>query len=409
MTNGTFDLEALLDPVGPSVFFDLHWEKKPLHVQRTDVGYYSALVSLADLERLIASPDARYPAIQLSKHGAYFPAEVYTEDQQLGAAHFTGVPNVQKIAAEYRAGATIVLPGLHRTWTPLARLCLSIDSELDHVAHANAYLTPGNTAGFTPHYDTHEVLVLQISGHKHWRVYEPPIALPHRKQPFTPAGYTLPARPLLEVDLAPGDLLYLPRGYVHTTTTSAAHSAHVTIGIAVYTWLDLASELLQSAMGSPRLRAALPPGFASRGSAPRLKQDLAHALDELRGAADGDALIDRFLSRVRATKSAARDTFQAAVTVIAPDTRLTAPPPEDYQIARQGNTALVEFKQRRFVLPGDAYPALESIRRLRVFAALDLKGSLDIESLLALVRSLHDKGFLSQTDAGRDSALPSDH
>ena len=67
-------------------------------------------------------------------------------------------------------------------------LCARIEGELDHVVHANAYLTPGNTAGFSPLYDKHEVLVLQIFGSKHWRIFAPLLKLPHRKQPFTPVG-----------------------------------------------------------------------------------------------------------------------------------------------------------------------------------------------------------------------------
>ena len=113
----------------------------------------------------------------------------------------------------------MVLPALQRTWAPLRQLCAALEDEFSHPVHANAYLTPGDSPGFTPHYDTHEVFVLQIAGTKRWRVFQPPQPLPHRSQPFTPIGYALPA-PLLELELKPGDLLYLPRGYVHAANTS---------------------------------------------------------------------------------------------------------------------------------------------------------------------------------------------
>lgn len=395
MENPTFDLAWLLDPLEPAAFFERYWEKEVLHLRRPDVKYYDEVLSIGDLEQMVANPMARSPAIQLSKGGAYFPPEVYSEDLKFGTNTFTGVPDVQKIAAEYRAGATVVLPALHRFWTPLQGLCAGIESEIDHVVHANAYLTPGNTSGFTPHYDTHEVLVLQISGTKHWRIYEPPVVLPHRRQPFTPVGYSLPPQPLLEVDLAPGDLLYLPRGHVHTTTTSSSHSAHVTIGIAVYTWLDLAGELMQSAMSSARLRQALPPGFASRpGSRPALKEDIEGVLDELRNSAAGESLIDMFVNRVRATKTSERGTFRSDVVVIAADTRLAAPAPTEYRIGQQGSKVTVEFRQRRLILPGEALRTLEFMRQVRSFRAVDLPDSLDIEATLTLLRLLHERGFL---------------
>src|SRR3974390_2309223 len=64
----------------------------------------------------------------------------------------------------------------------------------------------------------------------------------NRTQTFTPTGYV--PRPLFELELKQGDLLYLPRGYVHAAHTSQVHSAHVTIGISVYTWVELLSELI---------------------------------------------------------------------------------------------------------------------------------------------------------------------
>jgi ribosomal protein L16 Arg81 hydroxylase len=58
----------------------------------------------------------------------------------------------------------VALPALHRLWDPLRALCAELDRELGHSCHANAYITPGCASGFTPHYDTHEVLVLQLAG-----------------------------------------------------------------------------------------------------------------------------------------------------------------------------------------------------------------------------------------------------
>ena len=40
------------------------------------------------------------------------------------------------------------------------------------------------------------------------------------------------------LDLEAGDLLYLPRGVLDSTTTADSFSAHVTIGISVFTSVD---------------------------------------------------------------------------------------------------------------------------------------------------------------------------
>jgi ribosomal protein L16 Arg81 hydroxylase len=238
------DPTALIAPVGFDTFFGEHWERKPLHLARGDAHFYDQVITNADLDGIISSADLRYPAIQLARGGSYLPAEAYTKNIRHGSEFFNGVPDLGRIQSEYSAGATIVLPALQRTWTPLRQSCAALEDRFSHPVHANAYLTPADTPGFTPHYDTHEVFVLQIAGTKHWRIFGPSQPLPHRSQSFTPAGYVLPP-PLLELELKPGDLLYLPRGYVHAAASTHGHSAHITIGITVYTWVELIAELCQ--------------------------------------------------------------------------------------------------------------------------------------------------------------------
>ena len=266
-----FDLAALIAPADPEDFFRDYWGRKPLHLSRGDPHYYDAVLTNRDIENIISTGDLRYPAIQLARSGSYLAPEAYTRNIKHGSEFFNGVPDIGQIQSEYRSGATVVLPALQRTWPALRELCAALDNELNHPAHANAYLTPGNSPGFTPHYDTHEVLVLQIAGNKRWRLFEPPLQLPHRTQPFTPTDYVLPA-PLLELELKPGDLLYLPRGYVHAANTGDGHSAHVTVGITVYTWVELISELVGASKEIAGFRTALPPGFAARDDLKKTSQ-----------------------------------------------------------------------------------------------------------------------------------------
>jgi ribosomal protein L16 Arg81 hydroxylase len=161
-----FDPAALIAPLEFDAFFREHWERKPLHLTRNDAHYYDRVLTNADLDGIISSADLRYPAIQLVRNGSYLPAEAYTSNIRHGTEAFNGVPDLEQIQSEYRSGATVVLPALHRTWSPLRNLCAALEDALSHPVHANAYLTPADSPGFTPHYDTHEVLVLQIAGTK---------------------------------------------------------------------------------------------------------------------------------------------------------------------------------------------------------------------------------------------------
>jgi ribosomal protein L16 Arg81 hydroxylase len=310
-------LADLLAPITPERFLAQHWERRPLHISRTTPGYYDPLLTKQTIDTAIASGGLRFPGIQLAKGGGFVMPEAFTRSIRAGDDIFTGVPILERVREEYQSGATISLPGFHRAWPPLGALTAAIEAQMSHPVHTNIYLTPGAAAGFTPHFDTHEVFVLQIAGTKHWVIYPPPIELPHRSQPFDPR-LAVNAAPLLEFDLTPGDLLYLPRGFVHTTTTPASFSLHVTLGITVYTWVELLADWAHASRHDPALRHALPPGFASGCGAPAaLKAGLHAAIARLQQTTDLDALLDRFTQRVNAASNSVAASFDSDVSVAA--------------------------------------------------------------------------------------------
>jgi len=304
----------LVAPIEPEAFFEKSWEKEPLHITRSEDIYESVLTN-RDVETVISSGGLRYPAIQLAKGGGCYPPEAFTRSLRSGGDVFTGIPVLERILAEYQAGATITLPGFHRAWKPLGALAGAIEEEFDHPVHTNVYITPGYTAGFAPHYDTHEVFVLQIAGRKHWLIEKPPLRLPHRSQPFNPQNYVGTA-PVLQVDLAPGDLLYLPRGFAHSTTTSDSFSVHVTLGVTVYTWIELLVEWAQSSRCIPSFRRALPPGFAGQQDNQKsLKDQLRRVIAELQRLTGHDGLLEDFTRRVRQARAGIGTEFKTDVTV----------------------------------------------------------------------------------------------
>jgi ribosomal protein L16 Arg81 hydroxylase len=318
MTGRLSSFADLLVPVRPETFFERYWESQPLHVRRPQSDYYAQFLTNRDVEAVISSGGLRYPAIQLARGGGFFPPETFTRTIRSGGDFFTGIPDLDRIRAEYESGATISLPGFHRAWEPLGTLAAAIEAEFDHAVHANVYITPGNAIGFSPHYDTHEVFVLQIAGGKRWRIHKPPLPLPHRSQPFDPRGY-VPSAPLCELDLVPGDLLYLPRGFVHTTRTSDKSSVHVTLGITVYTWIELLTEWVQLSKHSPNFRRALPPGFAGREDVRRSLADRLRRISaELQSIIDCDTFLDGFSNRVRSARNGPRAKFSTDVVATGP-------------------------------------------------------------------------------------------
>ena len=387
-------LTFLIDPLPLREFFAAYWERRPLLVQRQDDAYYSDLLTNSDLDTIISSSDARYPAIRLAKNGTFYPAAAYTKDVTVGNLTFQGVPDLDKISAEYSKGATISLPLLYRTWEPLRALCVQLEEELDHSVHANAYITPGQTAGFPPHYDTHDVLVLQLTGSKRWFIDTPTIVLPHATQTFRPQGF-VPGPRLMEIELSAGDLLYLPRGYVHSTKTSDRYSAHVTIGINIYTWADLVRDLDPGAVEREDLRRAMPVGFASRAELrPAMKAELARILGTRSPVVNFDSLIDLFIRRVKLMKERPPPRFRSDVIVISVDSLLRAPPAQAYRIAQQEDSVRLEFGARQYIFPATIAPTLNAMCMHSTFRIKDLPPTLDTGVALDFARYMQGIGFL---------------
>jgi Cupin superfamily protein len=386
------DFASLLGPISLAEFFGSYWECKPLVIHRGNTRFYEGLLTNSDLEEIISSSDVRYPAIRLAKDGAYYPPHAYTTDVTLGRLTFNGVPDVNKIALEYGKGATVSLPSLHRTWGPLSSLCIRLEEEIDYAVHANAYITPGATAGFPPHYDTHEVLVLQIAGKKRWLIDEPPLKLPHTSQPFQSASYS-PGPRVMETELAAGDALYLPRGYVHSTTTSESHSAHVTIGINVLTWADIAREFVPSCLENEEYRRGLPPGFARRAELrPALKQQLAQMLPS--ASENYDVLVDRAISLVQAGRRRIPARFRADVSVITASSLLQAPAKQRYHVTQGNGRLMLDFDGRNIVFSVAMGGILDAMCGCATFRIAELAGEVDIEPFLTFARALQNIGFL---------------
>lgn len=102
------------------------------------------------------------------------------------------------------------------------------------------------------HYDDVDVFVCQTSGTKRWLVYGPDAAgeaghLTTKSSPDFQAK-SLP-KPLLQVELSPGDVLYMPRGTVHQAQAQEQGSSHLTLS-AYQRWNygSLAGTLLRCLM-----------------------------------------------------------------------------------------------------------------------------------------------------------------
>ena len=203
----------------------------------------------------------------------------YTRTTTVGGRAVPGVGDAGLVWNEFSAGATIVLQALHRTWPALGQFCRALELELTHPVQANAYVTPPAAKGLAVHHDTHDVFVLQVAGRKQWAVHPPVVELPLPSQPWS-ADLGPPEEPVLAVELAPGDAMYVPRGFPHSAQAQDGVSVHVTIGVLTWTGDDVVREVLRRVKEHVELRRPLPVGFADDADA--LTATVADTVTELR-------------------------------------------------------------------------------------------------------------------------------
>jgi hypothetical protein len=286
---------------------------------------FGDLFSNDAVDELVSRRGLRTPFLRVAKNGSTLPDSAFTAAGGAGAG-IADQASDDKLLRLFGDGATIVLQGLHRTWAPVLEFTQDLAADLGHPVQVNAYVTPPQNTGFSDHYDVHDVFVLQIAGEKRWRIREPVHPSPLRDQPWTDRRAAVESAaenpPLLEETLHPGDVLYLPRGYLHAATALGDVSTHLTIGVHPWTRRHLADELvaraLTAASADERVRASLGLGVdladetAWDGDLDVVREALVRALRDLPSEALADGLDRRRRGAQRAAPVSPVATVRAA-------------------------------------------------------------------------------------------------
>ena len=222
---------------------------------------FEDLVSMAEVDRLLMTGLLRGPFVRMFLDERELPFTEFGGHDTLAGDDVSGAVDPRRIIALVGAGATVSLTGAHRWHVPIGQLCLELSDTLGHPAQANVYLTPSRRRGLRLHYDTHDVVVLQVSGTKTWEVYEPVVESPLPIQPWSARpeaadpGWVPPSPARVRRDLHPGDALFVPRGWLHRASTGEQPSLHVTVGILTRTWWHVIEDMVRAAGRSPAVRA----------------------------------------------------------------------------------------------------------------------------------------------------------
>lgn len=134
------------------------------------------------------------------------------------------------IIEEYLShGASLVLEGLDILDPGINAMCSAIDTPRECVfSNAVAFFSQKANEAYRGHFDTDDVLVIQLAGSKKWRIHERQTPRRVEISEMTPAQMG----PLqAELTMQAGDALYLRSGTPHSVETPGEYSLHIAFDI----------------------------------------------------------------------------------------------------------------------------------------------------------------------------------
>ncbi|MFI1799010.1 cupin domain-containing protein [Streptomyces sp. NPDC020379] len=205
----------------------------------------------------------------LATHRLQPPRLRLTRDGETLSALATSAPEVTRrhvvwhrlhpapLHAQLADGASMALDNADELHRPLGEVAEELERLFRTRWQANVYASWTATEGFGCHWDTHDVVVLQLDGAKRWRIYGPTRTYPLHRDTDAPQPPT--GEPVADLVLHPGDLLYVPRGWWHSVSADqGTRSLHVTYGAQPHTPSDLLHWVCDRLVAHEEFRTDLP-------------------------------------------------------------------------------------------------------------------------------------------------------
>ncbi|QDL07014.1 cupin [Brasilonema octagenarum UFV-E1] len=230
----------ILKPYNVEEFFKKNWTSEAVFISSGDETKFANLFSWEKLTDLLNFHQFKYPDLRLA-------LDEKVLDESANA----------NIIQRCQEGATLILNGVHKLIPELATFAEQIKYDFGCGVQVNAYCSWPKRQGFSSHYDTHEVFILQIDGTKQWYVFRDTIKYPLAEQKSS--SFSPPEEEAyLICTLKPGDVLYIPRGHWHYAVAVDQPSLHLTLGVHCKTGVDFLEWIVNELRQQEEWRKSLP-------------------------------------------------------------------------------------------------------------------------------------------------------
>jgi ribosomal protein L16 Arg81 hydroxylase len=276
------------------------------HRHTEAVAPMPSFFSIATLQQHLSNPVIAPNFVMLVHQGQQIPLEksCFFKTVQQRQLWFM---DKRLLDEHLRKGASVIVEGLDMLDSQVNELCAQLDAGLPcSLVNCVAFFSQQSNELYKGHIDSDDVLVVQISGEKRWRLYAKQAP---RKVNLSELTSAQMGQQIAELTLRPGDALYIRSGVPHVCETQASHSLHLSFDLCDRT--PNAEEIWRSAYARYELNSA-----ASYTSAAEVAQrlgkelqsaDLAAALARRQEALRGEARA--FRERIGSTRVRALDKF----------------------------------------------------------------------------------------------------
>jgi hypothetical protein len=230
------EFAEFIAPMSEERFLSDYWGRQPLHIPaggepRPDLFGWDWLNGI-----LGVLPHWTPGNLKLVMDTQPIAPEHYTDEVETadGSVRRANPPRVHLFMA---MGASLVANSVEDVSPEVREVTAMLSRTFAAVSVANAYCSFKDVQAFDSHYDLHDVFAVHLEGEKRWRIYSNRAAAPIVQMPEAESKAIIPqvkGPPLMEVTMRPGDLLYIPRGYIHDALAGSGASLHVTYAVSPY-------------------------------------------------------------------------------------------------------------------------------------------------------------------------------
>ncbi|HEX4304065.1 MAG TPA: cupin domain-containing protein [Rhizomicrobium sp.] len=240
-----FHLADLAAPLSEAEFRAMLCRRAFTRLRGAMTPAQSALLDWPAMRALIESSPLSPDVLRMTQGTRHVEPDTYASDGKVDPA---------KLDALLDAGVGIIVSGLETRLRGLIALTGDVHVKLGDRLAAYAIVSTGPGGALMQHYDSEDILVLQLEGSKRWQVHAPTVA-----NPVKGLELALPptSAPLFDGTIEQGDILFVPAGHWHRCENGEGRSLHLAIGFEPFTGWNAAMRLVEQLQFDADFRAPL--------------------------------------------------------------------------------------------------------------------------------------------------------